>query len=41
MADMKTQPGFVVSRARWRRCPPSLFAIPFGVAGLVEAWDAG
>jgi tellurite resistance protein len=23
----------------WRRFPPNLFAIPFGLAGLVEAWD--
>jgi tellurite resistance protein len=24
----------------WRRFPPNLFAIPFGLAGLVDAWDA-
>ena len=24
----------------WRRFPPNLFAIPFGLAGLAEAWHA-
>jgi tellurite resistance protein len=24
----------------WRRYPPNLFAIPFGIAGLVDAWRA-
>lgn len=26
--------------AGWRRFPPNLFAIPFGLAGLAEAWRA-
>lgn len=24
----------------WRRFPPNLFGIPFGLAGLAEAWHA-
>jgi tellurite resistance protein len=38
---MTTRLDFVLSGVPgWRRFPPNLFAIPFGLAGLVEAWDA-
>jgi tellurite resistance protein len=41
MAVMKTKLGIVVRGApEWRRFPPNLFAIPFGLAGLAEAWTA-
>jgi tellurite resistance protein len=41
MAVMKTRLGTVISGVPgWRRFPPNLFGIPFGLAGLVEAWDA-
>lgn len=41
MAAMKTLFSVVVSGVPgWRRFPPSLFAIPFGLAGLAEAWQA-
>ncbi len=38
---MTTRLDFILSGVPgWRRFPPNLFAIPFGLAGLVEAWDA-
>jgi tellurite resistance protein len=41
---MNTQLGLVTRVVRgvpgWRRFPPNLFAIPFGLAGLTDAWDA-
>lgn len=41
MALMSTRLGTIISRPpRWRRFPPNLFAIPFGLAGLAEAWHA-
>ena len=41
MAAMKIRLGRVVSGVPgWRRFPPNLFAIPFGLAGLADAWDA-
>jgi tellurite resistance protein len=40
--DGMTSPLSIAARGipGWRRFPPNLFAIPFGLAGLVEAWDA-
>ncbi len=41
MAGMNTQLGSLARGAPgWRRFPPNLFAIPFGLAGLVDAWNA-
>ncbi len=45
MASMSTQLGAVATGVvrgvpGWRRFPPNLFAIPFGLAGLTDAWDA-
>ena len=41
MAAMKTLFAVIVSGVPgWRRFPPNLFAIPFGLAGLAEAWQA-
>jgi tellurite resistance protein len=41
MTVMNTRLGAVVSGVPgWRRFPPNLFAIPFGLAGLAESWNA-
>jgi hypothetical protein len=32
--------GFIDGIPGWRRFPPNLFAIPFGLTGLAEAWHA-
>ncbi|HEX4831784.1 MAG TPA: hypothetical protein VH478_11905 [Trebonia sp.] len=37
---MKTRLAIASGVPGWRRFPPNLFAIPFGLAGLAEAWDA-
>jgi tellurite resistance protein len=39
MAPMKPHPSIIASGIPgWRRFPPNLFAIPFGITGLAEAW---
>jgi tellurite resistance protein len=41
MAAMNPRLGIVArGLPGWRRFPPNLFAIPFGLAGLAEAWRA-
>jgi tellurite resistance protein len=38
---MKPRPSIIASGIPgWRRFPPNLFAIPFGLTGLAEAWHA-
>jgi tellurite resistance protein len=45
MGPMRTQRGRAAGRVvrgvpGWRRVPPNLFAVPFGLAGLADAWSA-